>query len=157
MKVRHDMVTVFVVRPDESGRSHEFLQLHRVPEDYMGNTWQIIRGGAEPEESYVNSALRELEEESGLFPVELYRLDSAESFYLQLDDTLWHSVAFCAVVDRQQRVALNEEHDAHRWVSRNDIDSRIMWSSELRLLADLKRTILDDGPAKPFLRIELPA
>ena len=60
MNVRHDMVTVLVVRPDASGNSHEFLQLHRVADDYMGGTWQIIRGGVDADESYVEAALREM-------------------------------------------------------------------------------------------------
>ena len=37
MNSRHNLVTVFVVRPDQTGGSQEFLQLHRVPEDYLGN------------------------------------------------------------------------------------------------------------------------
>jgi dATP pyrophosphohydrolase len=156
MNFRHDMVTMFVVRPDPSRKSHEFLQLHRVPSDYMGDTWQIIRGGVNADETYVAAALREMQEESGLTPEELYRLDSIESFYLQADDTLWNSVAFCAIVDRSQEVRLNEEHDGVRWILRDLIEQHTLWSSELRLLADLKRTILDGGPAKPFLRIDLP-
>src|SRR4051794_13764944 len=110
MNVRHDMVTVFVVRPTADGQSHEFLQLHRAAADYMGATWQIIRGGVDADESYIEAALREMREESGLSPRELYRLDSVESFFTAVDDTLWHSVAFCALVERGQNVRLNEEH-----------------------------------------------
>jgi dATP pyrophosphohydrolase len=148
------MVTVFVVRADESADSHEFLQLRRASDDYMGGTWQTIRGGVQPDESYVNAALREMREETGLTPKEVYRLDSVESFYLQADDTLWNSVAFCALVNRDQPVKLNEEHDDFRWIARDDIERHTLWSSELRLLSDLKRTILDDAPSKPYLRIE---
>jgi 8-oxo-dGTP pyrophosphatase MutT (NUDIX family) len=157
MNVRDDMVTVFVVRADESGKSHEFLQLHRAKEDYMGGTWQIIRGGVDADESYVTAGLREMREESGLTPSEFYRLDAVESFYTAVDDTLWHSVSFCAVVDRAQRVALNDEHDEYRWIARDEIARHTMWSSELQLLETLQRTILDNGPAKMFLRIDLPA
>jgi 8-oxo-dGTP pyrophosphatase MutT (NUDIX family) len=123
----------------------------------MGGTWQIVRGGVNADETYVAAALREMREESGLCPGELYRLDSVESFYLQADDTLWNSVAFCALIDRDQQIQLNDEHDDLRWIPRSQIEKQTLWSSELRLLADLKRTILDDGPAKPYLRIDLPS
>ena len=156
MKARHDMITVFVVRPDASGRSHEFLQLRRDRDDYMGGTWQIIRGGIEAGESPVAAALREMREESGLTPLEFYRLSSVESFYTAVDDTLWHSISFCAIVDRTQPVKLNEEHDDHRWIARSEMDENLMWASERHLLIDLCRDILDNGPAKPFLRIDLP-
>lgn len=155
MKIRNDMVTVFVVRPDESGSSHEFLQLRRAASDYMGGTWQIIRGGSDPGEHMVTAALREMREETGLAPQELYRLGTVECFYIDYDDTLWHAVGFCAVVSREQQIILNDEHDAFRWVPRIEMPSRVMWASERHLLADLFLDILDNGPGKPVLRVDL--
>ena len=155
MKSRDAMVTVFVVRPDENGASQEFLQLHRSPDDYLGNTWQIVRGGVDAGETFAQAALRELIEEAGLTPREFYRLGAVESFYTDADDTLWHSVAFCAIVDRAQDVRLNEEHDAFRWIARDKIEREMMWASERRLLPDLYRDILDNGPAKAHLRINV--
>jgi 8-oxo-dGTP pyrophosphatase MutT (NUDIX family) len=149
------MVTVFVVRPDAAGTSHEFLQRHRVPEDYMGNTWQLIRGGLNPGENAVHGALRELHEESGLTPAEFYRLGTVESFYTPIDDTLWHSVAFCAVVSRDARITLNEEHDGSRWIPRREFPAACTWASERNLLDELFAEILDNGPAKPLLHIPL--
>ncbi|WP_428940864.1 NUDIX domain-containing protein [Fontivita pretiosa] len=155
MNVRHDMVSVFVIRPDESGGSHEFLQLHRAAGDYLGGTWQLVRGGVEPHESYVAAALRELREEAGLSPRELYRLGSVESFYTDVDDTLWHAVPFCAVVDRDAPVVLNAEHDAFRWVPRRQIESLLMWPSERQLLADLLHHVLAPAPARAHLQVRL--
>jgi dATP pyrophosphohydrolase len=149
------MVTVFVVRPDETGQSQEFLQLYRSPEDYLGDTWQIVRGGVEKDEPYAIAALRELMEETGLKPRELYRLGAVESFYTDTDDTIWHSVVFCALVDRTQFVRLNEEHREYRWVPRQKIDSLAMWASERAILPDLCRDILDGGIAKMHLKIEI--
>lgn len=156
MKVRHEMVLVVVVRPDESGRSHEFLQLKRAATDFMGGTWQFIRGGMDPDESAIAGALRELDEESGLYPREFFRLSSVESFYTPPDDTLWHAVAFCAIIGRDQPVRLNEEHDDFRWIHRDKIVPYLMWGSERQLLTELYCDILDSGPAKEYLRIELP-
>src|SRR5262245_8219795 len=156
MNVRHDMVSVFVARFSPDGRSHEFLQLRRAAEDYMGNTWQIVRGGVEPNESYARAALREMREESGLQPMELYRLGSVESFYTAFDDTLWHSVAFCAIVSREATVKLNDEHDDFRWIGRDRIENETMWASERMALRDLFRDILDDGTAKAYLRVQSP-
>ena len=155
MRTSSDMVTVFVVRPDAAGTSHEFLQLHRVPEDYMGKTWQLIRGGLNPGENAVRGALRELHEEAGLVPAEFYRLGTVESFYTPIDDTLWHSVAFCALVSRDAAVVLNEEHDGARWIPRSQFPRACMWASERELLDELFAEILGNGPAKALLRIML--
>jgi len=149
------MITVFVVRPDARRLSYEFLQLLRAKDDYMGGTWQIIRGGVHEGEMYAQAALREMREESGLVPNEFYRLGTVESFYTDVDDTLWHSAPFCAIVDRNQVARVNEEHEVLRWTPRDRIDAETMWQSERDLLAGLMRDILDGGPSKPFLRIRL--
>jgi dATP pyrophosphohydrolase len=153
MNVRHDMVSVFVVRPDPGDQSHEFLQLRRAGGDYMGGTWQIVRGGVQSGESYIDAAVRELREETGLTPRELYRLGLVESFYTSVDDTIWHSVPFCAVVDRDQPVLLNAEHNSSRWIARDQIESQTYWASERMVLSDVCRDILDNGLSKPFLRV----
>jgi dATP pyrophosphohydrolase len=156
MNVRDDMVAVFVVRPDVGGSSHEFLQLKRAPTNYMGDTWQIVRGGIDEGERATDAALRELREETGLSPREFYRLGCIESFYTAVDDTLWHAVPFCAIVGRDDAVRLNEEHVDFRWVARHRIGAESMWASERRVLDELMRDVLDESAAKPHLRIDRP-
>jgi 8-oxo-dGTP pyrophosphatase MutT (NUDIX family) len=149
------MVTVFVVRPGGAGEPHEFLQLRRVPSDYTGGTYQSIRGGIEPGETAPAAALREMREESGLAPLELYRLGQVESFYIPAEDAIWHCPAFCAIVDHAATPALNDEHDAFRWVRADETDQSFMWSSEWPLIEEIKRVIFAEGPAKGFLRLDV--
>ncbi len=153
---RYDMVGCQVVRPTSEG-SHEFLQLLREPCDYLGGTWQSIRGRIEGNETAAEAALREMREECGLAPVELYRLAILETFFIpgQSADTdvIWHSVCFCAIVAPDAEVRLNDEHTAYRWISRDQIDAHTMWASERQVIQALCRDILDDGPARPHLRV----
>lgn len=157
MNEKHGMITVFVVRPDSGGRSHEFLQMFRAPSSFHGETWQIVRGKVEEGETFIQAALRELSEETGLVPKEFYRVGSVETFYTTHHDTIWHSVPFLAMIDRDQTVTLNREHTEFRWIPRDQIHRHVMWAGELRLLEDLYRDILDNGIARPHLRIETPA
>src|SRR5579871_6343265 len=155
MQVRFDMVACFVVREGPSGQEHEFLQLRRSPDDFMGGAWSTVRGKIEAGEKAWQAALRELREEAGIVPAEFYQLDTVDIFYLHGDDTLWHCPGFCAVVSRDVTVVLNPEHDAFRWTPRGRIDQNFMWPGERAQLAELCREVLGDGLAKPYLRIPL--
>jgi dATP pyrophosphohydrolase len=156
MRVRHDMVACFVVRPDDNGSLSEFLQLRRSPGETLAGAWSTVRGKIEDAETAWAAALRELAEEAGLIPDEFFQLDTVDIFYLHADDTLWHCPGFCAVVGRDVNVMLNEEHDALRWVRRTDIDHSFIWPGERAQLAEACREILDGGPARAYLRIALP-
>ena len=155
MKIRADHVTVFVARPDASSTSHAFLQLRRAASDYLGGTWQLIRGCMEPGETAVQAAVREMREESGLTAQELYSLGPVETFYLWPTDTLVNSICFCAIVEPASQIILNPEHDDFRWIPRHDLDAQLMWASERRLVPEICRDILDNGIAKPRLLVQL--
>jgi dATP pyrophosphohydrolase len=156
VKIRFDMVSCFVVRPGEAGGEHEFLQLRRAKDDFMGGAWSTVRGTIEEGENAWGAALRELQEEAAIAPKEYYQVDTVDVFYLHGDDTLWHCPGFCAVVDRDVNVTLNAEHDAFRWVRRSHVDRDFLWPGERAQLAEVCREILDNGPAKSYLQIELP-
>ena len=150
------MVQCYVVRLGETG-GHEILQMRRAPNDFMGGCWQTVFGKIEGEETAWQAAIRELREETSLVPIEFYQLDTVNTFYLAADDSIWLCPSFCAVVDRHAQLQLNEEHDAARWIKRDEADSAFLWPGERAALVEMCREILDDGPAKQYLRIKLDA
>jgi len=151
--VRHDKIAVFVVRPDPTAKTHEFLQLRRTGADSIAGTWQAVRGTIEANETAVQAALRELREETSLTPREFYRLGTIETFYDAADDAIVHSVPFLAVVESAAQAKLNEEHDASRWVGADDADRAFMWPSEKPLLREIRDEFLSGGACKPQLVI----
>ena len=155
MNLRYDMVNCYVARPGGEGGGHELLQLRRAPGEKLAGAWAVVRGAIEPGETAWQAALRELREETGLSPLEFFQLDTIDLFYLAAGDGLWHVPGFCAIVGRDVEIVLNEEHDAFRWVLRSRIDADFLWPGERAQLAELCREILDEGPAKPYLRITL--
>jgi 8-oxo-dGTP pyrophosphatase MutT (NUDIX family) len=156
MEIRYSMVSCYVARPTADGIAHEFLQLRRAKDDYMGGTWQAIYGQSEAGETPVQAVMREMREEAGLAPAELYRLDQVSTFYIASRDTMWHCIPFCAIVSREQLVVLNDEHDAARWVHISDVERLFMWKDNRDAIRDIQHHILTDSLAKPFLRIPLP-
>jgi dihydroneopterin triphosphate diphosphatase len=146
-------VSCFVIRPASNG--WQFLQLFRSPGRYMESTWQLCTGGIGESETATAAMLRELKEETGLVPLEFYQLDVMSTFFAAKMDAICQSPIFCAVVAPDATVTLNHENTDHRWVDERDIVSRVMWPGERTALAELKREILNDGPAKPYLKIDL--
>jgi dATP pyrophosphohydrolase len=154
MNVRYDMVTCFVVRPGADGTLSELLQLRRAKGEFLEGAWGAIHGLIEGSETAWQAALRELREEAGLAPLEFYQLDTINQFYLVEGDCVWHVPGFCAVVGRDAGVTLNEEHDDLRWIDRSRVDRDFLWPGERRQLEELCREVLDNGPAKAYLRIK---
>jgi dihydroneopterin triphosphate diphosphatase len=152
MQVRYDMVVCYIARPVAAG-GWEFLQLRRCAGDFMGGTWQTISGGIEGDETAWQAAIREIREETGLTPQEFYQIDHVEAFYIASRDTIWHRPGFCAIVPADSLVRLNEEHDDHRWIRREEVDQEFIWPGERTALAEVCREILDNGPTKPYLLI----
>ena len=152
MNVRYDKIQCHVVRRAYSG-GHELLQLRRAARDFMGGTWQNVYGGIREGETAWQTAIRELHEETGLKPLEFYQLDTVNTFYLAADDSIWNCPGFCAIVPSEAAITLNEEHDAFRWLSREQYAANLIWPGERLACVELYREILDNGPSKPFLRI----
>ena len=99
--------------------------------------------------------MRELREEAGLTPLEFYQLDTINQFYLVTGDCVWHVPGFCALVGRDATITLNEEHDDHRWIARDRAMTDFLWPGERKQVEELSREIVDNGPAKNYLRIKL--
>jgi dATP pyrophosphohydrolase len=144
-------VVVLVVRPH--GNDHQLLMAQRTPGKFMGGTWQLISGGLDRDETAWQGALRELWEETGLRPRELYRLSTLTQFYRADNDSLNLAPMFCAIVEENAAVTIDWEHTAFEWVDVEAAPSRLMWPSDRQALAEVRSVILADGIAKEHLRI----
>jgi 8-oxo-dGTP pyrophosphatase MutT (NUDIX family) len=153
MPCRPDFVVVYVVRPrGEAG--HEVLQLLRRPEAYLGNTWQFSGGRLHEDETAPAAAIRELREETGLFPERLTFLTFTPTFYVPSTDRIAHVAAFCALVKSDARPMLNAEHTAVRWIGRREIRRCVLWPTDRQALAELFREHLRPSLSLPHRMLD---
>lgn len=155
-------------------RSVEFLQLLRRGPPLDG-TWHPIMGHAEPGETAVQAALRELHEEVGLQAIPratpgfdapgtgrraapdaallgVWALEQVFPYYVAAIDCIVLSPRFAAEVRPGWTPRLNTEHAAFRW-TRDPAD--FMWPSQKRAIDQILAEIVADGsPARSALRVE---
>ena len=75
------------------------------------------------------------------------------TFYRADKDSINTAPMFCAVVDPGVGVVLNDENTAFVWVDVEQAATRLMWPADRQALEEVRTVILDDGPAKPHLRV----
>src|SRR2546423_905167 len=111
-------------------RGGEFLALHRAPQ--FDAYWHVVAGGVEDGESAREAAVRELHEEVGLdattglrdlqrpFAYSLAEESPAVRARFRPQQRDVPVDVFVADVGSEWEPALNEEHDAYRWGTRDE-------------------------------------
>lgn len=83
------------------------------------NIWQVVTGTIEINETAIQTALREMKEETGLSPIKLWVLPYLAKFYERYSDSVQLSPTFLALVDNNN-VKLSSEHLDYSWLNKND-------------------------------------
>lgn len=155
-KVKARGIAVYVYR--RARKQVEFLQLHRARHvGEYARSWQTVYGGIKKKESAVDAAVRELAEETGLVPQELFQVEYLESFYFRPHDYVMVMPVFAAQVSAAATVTINEEHDAFRWVRRDQLADHFVWRTQREALKIICEDILAPAPARALelLRIDV--
>ncbi len=131
------------------------LCLRRSAKGRSPGSWEAVHAHIDPGETPIDTALRELQEETGLDPEKLYNLSRVESFYRHASNEVVLVPVFAAVVRKDARVRLSAEHDGHEWLRPQAARARVSWPRIRRAIADAQRLVGlgDGGPMEDVLRI----
>jgi 8-oxo-dGTP pyrophosphatase MutT (NUDIX family) len=139
----HEVVAVVL---EHHGRIALFKRSRTVQHDR--GLWHCITGYIDAGASPQQQALVELNEETGLTPVDLSRFEKRASLLLADDSgNPWLVHTFKAVTTRR-RLCINEEHDTYRWTAPAKVSrftNRVEWL-DLTLNAALQQ---DQGHPTP--------
>ena len=124
------------------------LLLHRRPE--RGNFWQPVTGSMEEGESPLETARRELVEETGQRgdpqPLDLHQSFMIESQFLASRypaPIIASEVAYAATIDSRIRIRLDtEEHDACAWFTFAEAYEKIQWTDDREALERLEAQLV---------------
>lgn len=146
------LIDVYVYRIN-SGKP-EFLLLLRSQKKIYANQWRMVGGKVQEHETYWQAALRELDEELGVKPIEFWTLPSVNTFYEHSSNQIHHIPAFAAKFPENAELILNEEHTSYRWVSVDEIEDMLAWPEQKRLI-QLTHKLVTAKQILPEWRIEL--
>jgi 8-oxo-dGTP pyrophosphatase MutT (NUDIX family) len=133
--IRVSLVDVYVLR--RVGPALECLLLRRGAGGRCPGSWETVHGHIEAGERPAEAAARELAEETGLTPVQLYNVSRVESFYQHRIDEVALVPVFAAFVQPGAPVRLGSEHDHFEWLPPAVAESRFAWPRERRALEDI--------------------
>jgi dihydroneopterin triphosphate diphosphatase len=129
-----------------------YLLIHRCCGGYLNGTWQMVTGKVEKNETAIQTALREIKEETGLIPQKLYSADAVETFFIHSLNRIIFVPVFVAFVDTT-KVQLSDEHDRYEWLVFEEAINRLEWAEQRRIIAHIHEQFILKEP-KELLRIQ---
>lgn len=152
MEYSTNTVQVHIIRLNSEINKYEQLILKR-----NGNTnpypnlWQVVTGRIEKFETPIETAIREVFEETGLVPNKLWNLPFLASFYNYRSNEINFSPVFVFEVYENSKINLSQEHSEYKWIQLDEISNFVIFPSHIEGTNYLKKYILDNPNNEFFL------
>ena len=107
----------------------KFLLLKRNKNKIYEHLWQGVAGKIEEGETPPEAAIRELKEETGLDPVNMFVADHVSRFYEVHGDRV-NLVPVFGIEAGSTEVTLSDEHIDFKWVNIKDALNTLVWNGQ---------------------------
>jgi dATP pyrophosphohydrolase len=131
-----------------------FLLMKRNVNKIYEHLWQGVAGKIEPGESSSQAAIRELKEETGLSPVNMFVADHTSKFYEAHGDRINLVPVFGIEVDSED-VVLSEEHISFKWVEINEALNTLVWNGQKKGIQTVYDMVVKNDDRMIWSKIEL--
>jgi len=123
----------------------KYLLLKRAEEKIYGGLWQCVTGKIEADEPAWKTAVRELKEETGLTPINMFVADHVSQFYEANKNRMNLIPVFGIEVDSDE-VKLSDEHSKFVWADFDLAFKKLVWRGQKDGLFSVNNMLsLDDG------------
>ncbi len=132
MDYKTKTVQVHIIRFNKNEEKYEQLILKRNENAKpYPNVWQVVTGCIEKFEAPIETAIREVFEETGIVPVKLWNLPYLASFYSYRENEVNFSPVFVFEVYDDAKVNISHEHSDYKWIALSDISKYVMFPSHV--------------------------
>lgn len=153
MKVISNLIEAHIFRL--KNEELEFLLLKRAPYQYYPNIWQMVSGKIRENEKAYETALREIKEETGLVPENLWIAPNINSFYSPDDEYISLIPVFAAKVNDDSQVIISTEHSEYKWLKSSEAKQLLAWEGQRKSLELINEYFLNRRSYLNFIEINL--
>jgi dATP pyrophosphohydrolase len=152
MKIISTMIEAHIFRETENGI--EFLLLKRADNKVYPGLWQMVTGKIKENEKAFQTAMREIKEETGLIPLQLWVAPTVNSFYEPKNEYICLLPVFAARVEINQ-IELSDEHTECQWVNRTTAQKLLAWEGQRKAVQIIEDYFLNEKSFFHFVEIKL--
>lgn len=153
MEIKSNLIEAHIFR--QKNNSIEFLLLKRSPDQYYPDLWQMVSGKIKSNEKAFDAVLREIKEETGLIPSNLWVVPNVNSFYTTDDDSITLVPVFATKVREDSLVSISTEHSEYGWFSSEEAKTKLAWAGQHRSVDLIIDYFLNKNNFWNFLEIKL--
>ena len=121
-----NLIDLFVYK--RVSKEFQYLLLKRSDDVVFPKMWQMISGTIEKEEKAIETALRELQEETGLKPEKIFVIPKLTEFFFPEQDTI-NLVPIFLVESKTDTIVLSEEHAEYGWFDFPEALEKLHWNT----------------------------
>lgn len=151
MKIISNLIEAHIFRKSANGI--EFLLLKRAENQVYPGLWQMVTGKIKGREKAYETALREIKEETGIIPVQLWVAPTVNSFYEPKDDYICLIPVFAAKV-KSNKIKLSSEHTEYKWVNRTTTQKLLAWKGQRDAVKIIEDYFLNEQSFFHFVEIK---
>lgn len=121
LKFVSNTIQVHIVAYDSATNSYKFLALKRSRNNPLyPSLWQAVTGNIEEGETAIEATVREVWEETGLIPEEIWTIPFVATFFDPYLNVVHSSPVFGVLVNYVENISLSSEHEDYLWLSLNE-------------------------------------
>lgn len=151
MKIISDLIEAHIFRETKSGI--EFLLLKRANDQAYPGLWQMVTGKIRRNEKAFQTVLREIKEETGLIPKQLWVAPTINSYYEPKKEFICLIPVFAARV-KDQKIKLSSEHVEYKWVNRKTAQKLLAWEGQRNSVRIIEEYFLNEKSYFHFVEIK---
>ena len=131
-----------------------FLLMKRNLNKIYEHLWQGVAGKIEKGETSSEAAVRELKEETGLSPVNIFVADHVSRFYEVHGDRINLVPVFGIEVD-SENVILSEEHISYKWADIDEALNTLVWNGQKKGIQTVHDMVINNDDRMIWSKVEL--